>query len=483
MKILAPLAALALLGASSCCSGGGGTGGSGSSGGSAGGTSGGAAWDIVALDASPDAGSALDDLALAVGPGDVVGVAYLQDSLQASDAGDDWYDVRYVQWAAGTAGQPQEIDRVHADDLFGIALAFAPGGTPSVAYLGGAPYGGAQGASHFWYESSAMVATQAGGSWTAQPADDGLNDPDGPTQMGPSGSCSASSCPAQGCCSPYPGTGPSVVGLYSALGFDSHGTAYDYFRDIGTGECDSGSATPCGASRIDGEVGGPGDWTLEWAFLGNTWQNDGVTVNGLGAHLHLVMANDVPALVTDDFGDGPGAQSGGQNVDFLTRLGPNHWSVPQQIISAGDTQAGPSLAWDPTYGYAVAVQNLELHQLLFTSSPDGVTWPAQPSDLAGDSGGWYPSVAISPVTHQPSIADLFCSTQPGASALAQCPADERFLELRSLQGASWAAPVTVDPAGGFLPKLGFLSTGKRVVAYRQLYGQGKVGALVLAVEH
>ncbi len=49
---------------------------------------------------------------------------------------------------------------------------------------------------------------------------------------------------------------------------------------------------------------------------------------------------------------------------------------------------------------------------------------------------------------------------------------------RSWSGGAFGQSAAVDPAGGFEPKLGFLSTGKMVIAYRQLPSYD----LVLAVQ-
>ncbi len=475
MRTISIYVGAALLLGSACCNsgGGGGTGGNtGGTGGTSGGTSGGNGWNIVTLDAADGGGSPLDDLEIAVGPNDVVGVGYLQDSLTQSVQGNELYDVRYVQYtpSSGAATQPQVIDDIQ--DLYGVSVALSPSGQPAVAYLGGQPFGGAAKASHYWYASAAIVAYQNGTTWTKQTADDGKADPDGPTTMGTQTNVT----------SPYQATGPSVVGLYSALGFDSKGVAYDYFRDVLFGQSIGGNSD-FGSSRIDGEVGGPTAWTLEWAFLGTTWSLDGNPVLGLGGHLHLVMANDEPALVTDEFGQSGGAESSGQNVDFVMRLGPNHWSAPVRVFTADDTQTGPSLAYDPSYGYAAVVydQGSNRNQLLFSSSKDGTTWSAA-DDVYGGSGGWYPSVAIDPTRGAPAIADFLCSTQSGIGNLQSCPASQRAIEVRTLQGVAWGQPETVDPAGGYQPKLAFLSTGKMVIAYRQLDAKGKVGPLVLAVQ-
>jgi hypothetical protein len=174
----------------------------------------------------------------------------------------------------------------------------------------------------------------------------------------------------------------------------------------------------------------------------------------------------------------------GQNVDFLLRLGPtpaNNWTVPQRILDVGATQTGPSMAYDPTFGFAVAVYDTgsafdtsSEDELLFTSSTDGFSW-TKPADVYSGAGGWYPSIAISPVSHQPAIADFLCSNQPNTTV---CSPGEQAIEVRSYASGSFGPGAVVDPAGGFEPKIGFLSTGKMVIAYRQL----PTYDLVLAVQ-
>ncbi len=496
MRPVIMLAFLASLAALCSCSGGGGaTGGTnGSSGGgsTSGGSGGGAAFSIVTLDATPDAGTLLNDLAIAVGPNDTVGVAYLQDA-HFTDGGFETYDVRYVSWSNGQASQPVEI--ALAQNLYGISVAFDSSGNPNVAYLGGQPYGGSgSNASNSWLQSAAVVATASGGSFTTQIVDDGTNNPNGPTYMGTPANCvspcnvgpgpnGANACV---CTSPYQDNLAAVVGLYSAIGFDSKGTMYDYFRNVGFGEFDTSPVGNASASRIDGRYGTASPYTLEWAYLGDTWEYLNQSVKGLGGHLKLVMANDQPALITDEFGASGGAQSGGQNADFLMRLGANNWSLPVRALTLGDSQTGPSLAWHAGYGFAAVGydQSSSVNRLYFTSSQDGVTWPSpdKATDVFAGAGGWFPSVAIDPVRLEPAIADFYCSDQPVAPSLQSCPASQRSVEVRELQGSGWGQPQTVDPAGGYLPKIAYLSTGKRVIAYFQLYGKGAVGPLVLAVE-
>jgi hypothetical protein len=440
------------------CGGGGGstgTNGSPTGGGSTGG-SGGSGWTIVPLDASD--GGDQSDLALAVGPGDTVGVAYYLSQPQPATSDFQPYQIRYVQYAAGAVTAPTivagEGDAGIAHPEYGLGLAISPSGQPAVAFLGGASYGTGSAASIYWPQSQAMVSyQQANGSWTQEVADNAQADQVAQTVNGVNDGMTD-----------YGATGVVVLGLFSAIGFDSTGVAYDYFRDVHFGQS-IGTTGDFAAANINGEIGGPTSWQAEWAFAGNTWVNDGSTVLGLGGHNQLVMANDQPAIACDEFDSSAGDNSSGQNVDFTMRVASmplSDWSLPQRILSVGATQTGPSLAFNATFGYAVTVYDTTKDQLLFTSSTDGVTW-AKADDVFAGPGGWFPSVAISPVSNKPAIADFLCSNQPGPTAIGECPTTEQAIEVRAFSGNSFSPGAVVDPAGGFEPKIGFLSTGKMVI--------------------
>jgi hypothetical protein len=469
MKITPWLLSLSLLAA---CSGnsstGGGNGTTSSSSSSSGGSGNG--WTIVPLDTTD--GGDDSDLELAVGPGDVVGVAYYK--AYVGDAGTDFnpYQVRYVQYANGKVSAPSVIDTI-SHPAYGLSLAIQSSGLPVVAYLGGASYGMGAAASIYWVNSQALVAyQQAGGTWTQQVANDAQHDM--PAQM-------VNACPTLSM-TDYGAAGVGVLGLFPAIGFDSKGTAYDYFRNVHFGQS-IGTTSDFASSDINGEIGGPATWTDEWAYAGNIWNYDGAVQLGLGGHIRMAMVHDQPALVTDEFSSSAGDNNSGENVDFMMRLAStptSDWSCPQRIISAGATWTGPSMAWDATFGYAVTVYDAVATKLLYTSSTDGVTWPGTNNvdDVYAGAGGWYPSIAISPVTHKPTIADFLCSNVPGPTAIQQCAPAQQAIETRTFTGGSFAAGVVVDPAGGFEPKIGFLSTGKMVIAYRQLPTYN----LVLAVQ-
>ena len=152
------------------------------------------------------------------------------------------------------------------------------------------------------------------------------------------------------------------------------------------------------------------------------------------------------------------------------------WTPGATVQSISNTQSGPSLAWDATLGFGIAVVERSQSALTYTSSTEGTTWTSPDPVFQSGTGGWYPSLAVDPVNHEPAIAFSVCSPRAGQSEGSCQPAED---ELRVAQriGDTWRQTL-VDPEGGFLPRLGFLSTGKRVVAYRH----PTTGILTLAVE-
>jgi hypothetical protein len=103
-------------------------------------------------------------------------------------------------------------------------------------------------------------------------------------------------------------------------------------------------------------------------------------------------------------------------------------------------------------------------------------WLAPDPVYQAGSGGWYPSLAIDPKTHDPSIAFYICSPSAGVNEGGCSPNDDELRVSTRVEG-NWRE-VLVDSEGGWSPKLAFLSTGQRVIAYRAPAN----GALKLAVE-
>ena len=88
--------------------------------------------------------------------------------------------------------------------------------------------------------------------------------------------------------------------------------------------------------------------------------------------------------------------------------------VARVTDSIANTQTGPSLAYDPTLGFAIAIVDKGQDALYFTRSVnDGKTWSEKDPVYQSGSGGWYPSLSINPDSHDPSIAFYICARAGG----------------------------------------------------------------------
>jgi hypothetical protein len=195
-----------------------------------------------------------------------------------------------------------------------------------------------------------------------------------------------------------------------------------------------------------------------------------------GGHTSMVMANGQPALVDDQvFGTPEGV---GQNVFFQRRNTDGSWTAPVKVQSVGNTMLGASLAYDSKWGYGIAVVDHNSDKLTYTYSSNGTSWTLPDPVYQAGSGGWYPSLAFDPESHEPSIAFYVCSLSTGANE-SGCNPQQDELRVSRLNGLSneWNE-VLVDAEGGYSPKLAFLSNAQRVVAYRSQLS----GAIKLAVE-
>jgi hypothetical protein len=85
-------------------------------------------------------------------------------------------------------------------------------------------------------------------------------------------------------------------------------------------------------------------------------------------------------------------------------------------------------------------------------------------DVCSGSGGWYPSLAMDPVNHEPAIAFYVCSPRSGVNPTS-CSTPNDELRIAQRVSGTWRETV-VDQGGGYSPKLGFLKSNKRVVVYR-----------------
>ncbi|PTL81923.1 hypothetical protein [Vitiosangium sp. GDMCC 1.1324] len=380
-----------------------------------------------------EAARELQPLALAVGPGDVVGVAYF------SRVGDTKnYELRFLEWKNGKASQPEVVATVEV--INGVSVAYDSSGKAAVSYLGG---GNDQ--SVDWVQSDLAVAYRNGpGSWTPRIVATKSNDVATGNNLADSG---------------------FLVGLNSAIVFD--GTkAYVAYRDGHNGQF---GKQDWEGSDLELAEGGPTSWGRKMVAMSAD------TKSGYGGHISMVLGDGKqPALVHDQVTDGADAR--GHNILFQKRKADGSWTAPLHVQTVYDTQLGPSLAWDSQVGYGVAAVDRTSNKLTYTFSKDGVTWTEPDPVFQSGAGGWYPSLAFDPTMHEPHIAYYICSNSSSANEQS---CDPRVDELRifALIEGNWR-DVLVDAAGGWGSKLAFLSTGKRVVAYRA----PDTGVVKLAVE-
>ncbi|RJS16643.1 hypothetical protein DRW03_30490 [Corallococcus sp. H22C18031201] len=395
----------------------------------------------LTVDSDPSELHRISSIALAVGPENRIGVAYF------AKLNDKDFQLRYREVRDGQVQSTFEpiatVQRV-----FGVSLSFGPDGQPVVAYLGGGSDG-----SVLWLQSDMALSYRgAQGTWTERIA----------VRRGDEAKVN----------SPVSDTG-LLVGLNPALVF-SGSEAIVVYRDGHDGQFPQ---QDWAGSDLEVATGGPTTWQHRVVAAG------GDTKKAYGGHINMVMAGGQPALVSDQAYGGPDAT--GQNVLFQRRNADGAtWSAPLQVQTVGNTQLGASLAYDAQEGFGIAVVDRNSDRLTYTECA-GTT--ATKCTVPGDwslpfpvyqagSGGWYPSLAFDPTTHEPAIAFHVCSQEAGRNETSCTPADDQLLISTRISG-TWRE-VLVDSAGGWSPKLAFLSSGKRVVLYRV----PSSGTLTLAVE-
>jgi hypothetical protein len=381
----------------------------------------------------------LQPLAIAVGPGDRIGVAYF---FRISN---EDYEIRYVQVEGGQVSQPERVDTVQR--VSGVSVAFDANGRAAVAYLGG---GADQ--SVFWLQSDLEVAFRtAPNTWASRvPVTNG-----GQAIAG----------------NPVSDRG-FLVGLNPAIVFK--GTeAFVAYRDGHDGQFEQ---QDWAGSALEVVNGGPDTWTPRVVAAG------GDNKQAYGGHINMVLANGQPALVHDQVSGSPDGT--GANVLFQRRNADGSWTAPFQVQAVTNAQRGASLAWDSVLGYGIAVVERSVNRLTFvecsgktaTQCTRAADWTTPDPVYESGTGGWYPSLAIDPKTHDPSIAFNNCSNSPGANEGGCNPHHDELRVTTRIEG-NWRE-VLVDADCGWSPKLAYLSTGQRVIAYR---APGN-GVLKLAVD-
>lgn len=392
---------------------------------------------------TPFAISDLDPMATETSTGDFaaafdpitqrVGVVYYTSNGTETMQGHPDYALKYVEWKAGSIVVPPEKIRI-SQQVVGVAIQFEPTtGEPVIGFLGG-PEGFVMGQSIFWFQSDAVMARRSGGVWTQ-------------TAVATTGD--------QITCGNRVSDLGFLVGLWPALAFDSTGKLYFGYRDGHNGQF---PMQDWAGSDVEVWEGTPPPTTGKCVAAG------GNNKDAYGGHLRMVIgAGDQPAVIHDQmFGT---ADTNGINVLFQRRQADGTWTAPGgTLLSVGNTQSGAVLAYDPTEGYGIAVLDRATNELKYINSVNGVNWSTVDPVFGAGTGGWYPSLAMDPVNHEPAIAFYICSARSNINETS-CNTSEDELRITQRVAGNWRE-VVVDQGGGKTPKLGFFQTGQRVVVYR-----------------
>lgn len=429
-------------------------------GGMGGGSGGGGGGDGGAL--TPFALSQLDStavdatyFAMAVDPvRERVGVAYFSNKGTQSIPGTPDFDVKYVEWRQGVVSAVETLTTVQRK--VGISVTFEPvTGDPIVAYLGGPPM---PAISIFWHQSDAVINRRSGGTWTE-------------TIVATDGN--------QVTCGNAVSDRGFLVGLWPTVAFDSTGKFYFAYRDGHGGQFPQ---QDWAGSDVELWEGGVPPTT------GTCLAQGGNNKDAYGGHNQMIIgADDQPAIIYDQMFGTP--DTNGINVVFQKRnRATNMWSSPGALLTVSNTQTGASLAYDATEGYGIAFVDRSTNELSYLNSVNGTAWSAVDPVYGAGTGGWYPSLAMDPVNHEPAIAFYICSPRSSVNETGCTTTEDKLVVTQRVVG-TWRETV-VDEGGGYHPKIGFFASGKRVLVYRTppaidpvsgLTVTG-VGALKIAVE-
>ena len=395
--------------------------------------------------------------AIAVDPAqERVGVAYYSNRGTQMMMGTPDYDIKYVEWKQGVVSPVQTVRYVQR--FAGISLAFDPAtGEPVMSYLGGDP-GFKVGESIFWFQSDAVINRRSGGStWTETII---AKDGDQVT-----------------CGNPVSDRG-FLVGLWPAIVFDSTNKMYFAYRDGHDGQFPMQDWAGSDVEVWEGAM--PPTTGVCVAAAGNNKK-------AYGGHNQMVIgAADQPAIIYDQmFGT---SDSNGINVLFQKRNADGSWTPSTALLTVSNTQTGAALAYDPTEGYGIAFVDRATNELKYVNSLNGTAWSALDPVFGSGTGGWYPSLAMDPINHEPAIAFYVCSPRPSVNETGCTTTEDKLVVTQRVVG-TWRETV-VDLAGAYHPKIAFFNSGKKVIVYRAPPavdpGTGLtvtgVGALKIAVE-
>jgi hypothetical protein len=391
------------------------------------------------------AGTSRVGIAYVSGRGEIPIIYLPGDAGITTDGGVDGgvYDIRYVEWENGNVKAPEVADQV--ERMAGISIDYHPStGQPAIAYLGGG-----SDMSLYWFNSDAELATRdTTGAWTKAAA--------------------ATTGYMVTCGNPVSDQMAGVVvGIWPAIKYQSNGTLWYCYRDVHTGQYPQGDWAGADVECVHGSP--PNSWTRECTYPG------GNTKDAPGGRIRMVMINDLPTILWDHvYG---GADTRGNDVEVMSHLPTGGgWTVKYNALRSADTQNGGTIDYDAmTEGLGVAVLDLTDGVLRYTNRAPGATqWSTADPVVGEGTGGWFPSLAMDPINHEPAIAYYACSSRSGQNA-SQCQPDYDEVRVTQRTNNDWAGhteTVTTDTAT--MVKLGFLPDGRKVIAYRDKAGAVKV---------
>jgi hypothetical protein len=434
--------------------------GSGGSGGAGGGTA--ARYTIVSLDKRALSDSTYLDMVVDATQ-NRVGVAYFTGTNYNPDGSIDtpFYHLNYVEWKDGVVSPIEDVVPAITDGgirrFIGVSIAFDPmTDEPAIAYLGGGSDG-----SLYWFNSDAVVSLRNAGTWT----------PESVATMSVQGiMCGTAAEPNLVSDNPA----GFVVGLWSAIKYDSTGTMHYCYRDVHTGQFPmqdwQGSDVKC----RHGDPHNPSAMVGECTEAGG---NSKGMQGSWGGHIQMLMVNDEPMITYDQ--EPGGADTIGNNVFFQQRFSTGWEGDNHPVMTIANTGDGASMAFDPMVGLGVAVQDQNGGVLYYTGKTlAGTQWSDPDPVFGAGTGGLFPSLAFDPTYHEPAIAYVVCSAGSGVADYNTCPPEDAELRIAQLTSGNWNTD-TVEPVVARRLRMGFLPSGKRVLAYRIF----KTGEVKLAIEN
>jgi hypothetical protein len=428
---------------------------------------------FVALD--PNA-TGNGDIAMAIGPNDKIGVAYFTVVGDAGATGYN-YGINYVEYQNGTVSTPVTVRIVQR--TLGLTLAYQEDGTPAIGYLGGMNYtytgpmdgGMTPTGSTYWLESQAAIAyLLSDGGWNESVC---MVDSTAMGAFNVNLTCVNGNLMNRG----------SVVGLWPSLVFDG-GTALMVFRDVHDGQYpvqdwQASAAKLCAGSPSTG-------WNWDAPIASDVCQCT-TTRGAFGGHNQMIYGpGGSLAVISDQMQNDQGEVFvGGHDARFAMTNPDGTWTNSINPFLAGcsstaetihDTQTGPVMAWTLGTGFVVAAVDHQVDDLMYVSSMDGVNWGQVEHVYNQGSGGWYPSIAVDPTSGEAAVAFFICSLSPNAT---DCSPTDAQLVVKERSPSGWQDAINVPGTAFYLPKLGYLSTGKAVIAYVQKSNNGASPIMLL----